>query len=384
MDTSFDVVVLGVGSMGSAACYHLAKRGVRVLGLEQSSIVHEFGSHYGQSRIIRKAYFEHPDYVPLLKRSYELWSELEQETRYRLYTETGLLYAGRRDSVLMKGVRESASIHGIPIEHLDHGQLGKKYPAFKLHPSHEIIFEPGAGFLEPERCIDAHVDCAKALGAQIQTHEKVLGWKKSGSGFEVTTNKGVYSAGKLVLTAGAWMGGLLPEISQKLKVTRQTVFWMATKHPELFSPARFPCWLAEMESSGDVYYGFPQLEAGSYGPLDGLKIAQHNPGLTTDPDSVDRMVSAAEKDAMRAVMEEIFPGEYAGLLHTKVCLYTYSPDEHFIIDVSTEDPNLIFAAGFSGHGFKFCSVVGEALADLAEEGKSLLPIEFLSSKRFNQ
>ncbi|MBM3177091.1 MAG: N-methyl-L-tryptophan oxidase [Bacteroidetes bacterium] len=382
MDASFDVVVLGVGSMGSAACYHLAKRGMSVLGLEQSSIVHEFGSHYGQSRIIRKAYFEHPDYVPLLKRSYELWNVLEQETGTRLYTETGLLYAGRKDSMLMKGVRESAGIHDIPIEFFDFDRLKKVYPPFSLHPGHDIIFESGAGFLEPERCIEAHVEQAKISGAQIRSHEKVLGWAKSGSGYEVTTNKGIYAAEKLVLTAGAWIGGLLPQVSQQLKVTRQTVFWMATKHPDLFSPERFPCWLAETENSGDVYYGFPNLQAGVYGPLHGLKIAQHNPGQVTDADSVDRMVSAEEKDAMRAVMEEIFPGEYAGLLHTKVCLYTYSPDEHFIIDVSKDDPNLIFAAGFSGHGFKFCSVVGEVLADLAQDGKSSLPVQFLSANRF--
>lgn len=381
MGNSFDVIVLGVGSMGSATCYHLAKSGANVLGIEQSTIVHDRGSHHGQSRIIRKAYFEHPDYVPLLKRSYELWQELSDESGEQLYTETGLLYAGRPEGALMKGIHESAERHRIPIRTGTAKKLASNYPVLALPDHFEVIIEPEAGFLSPEKCIKTYASHAQSQGAKILTNEKVYGWKPSGNGMEVATANGKYYADKIVLTAGPWTSRLLPGMDKHLKVTRQTVFWIDVKNPEKFAPDRFPCWLAEHDSTGEFFYGFPLLPVSTYGQPAGLKFAQHNPGQPTDPEMVDRVVTESERAHIRAVVEHFFPGQFSGILHNQVCLYTYSPDEHFIIDILPDDPRVVYAAGFSGHGFKFSSVVGEILSELALEGKTKSPIGFLSYSR---
>jgi sarcosine oxidase len=382
MENSFDVIVLGVGSMGSSACYHLAKAGVRVLGLEQSTIVHNQGSHHGQSRIIRQAYFEHPDYVPLLKRSYQLWQELSVESGEQLYTETGLLYAGRAEGALMRGIHESADQYGLMIRSGAARQMALDYPVLVLPDQFEVIIEPGAGFLFPEKCIRTYTSRAQSHGATIRTNEKVLGWKSHATGIEVKTITGTYSADRLVITAGPWASHFLPGMDKQLRVTRQTVFWIDVKNPERFTADRFPCWLAEHEDTGEFFYGFPLLTESQYGPPQGLKIAQHNPGHPADPDAVDRTVTDAEREHMRTIVEKFFPGQFAGFRHDQVCLYTYSPDEHFIIDVLPGTPRVVYAAGFSGHGFKFSSVVGEVLADLALKGRSEQPVGFLSAQRF--
>lgn len=383
MSKSFDVIVLGVGSMGSSACYHLAKAGVKVLGLEQSTVVHDKGSHHGQSRIIRKAYFEHPNYVPLLKRSYQLWEELSEVAGEKLYTETGLLYAGRPEGALMKGIHESANKHQITIQSGFAKQLSSAYPVFNIPDHFEMILEPEAGFLSPEKCIQAYTKQAVKFGASIQTNERVLGWKSSGSTIEVSTSGGKYFTEKLVITSGPWASQLLPGMDKYLKVTRQTVFWIDVHNPELFSLNKFPCWLAEHEETGAFFYGFPVLPNEPYGGPAGLKFAQHNPGLPVSPDTVNRTISTSEKEEIKKVVEKFFPGQFAGFRHAHVCLYTYSPDEHFIIDVLPENPRVVYAAGFSGHGFKFSSVVGEILSDLALKGRSEHPVDFLNLSRLS-
>lgn len=383
MNNKFDVIVLGVGSMGSSACYHLAKAGVKVLGLEQSTIVHQQGSHHGQSRIIRKAYFEHPDYVPLLKRSYQLWKELSEVSGEMLYTQTGLLYAGRPDGGLMKGIHDSAERHHISIQSGSPRKLGSAYPVLNLPDHFEIILEREAGFLSPEKCIRAYASQAEKRGATIKTNEKVLGWKTSGTGIEVSTAHGIYHAEKLVITGGPWSSQLLPGMDKHLKVTRQTVFWIDVKNPELFALNKFPCWLAEHEDTGEFFYGFPILPEKIYGAPSGLKFAQHNPGQTVNPDAVNRNISDIEKESLRSIVEKFFPGQFSGIRHAHVCLYTYSPDEHFIIDALPDNPRVVYAAGFSGHGFKFSSVVGEVLTDLALKGKSEQPVDFLNLSRLS-
>jgi len=381
MSNTYDVIVLGTGSMGSSACYYLADHGLKVLGLEQSTIVHEQGSHHGQSRIIRKAYFEHPDYVPLLKRAYELWNNLSVNSGEQLYTETGLLYAGNPDSALMKGIHDSASIHDISIQSQTAVQNRDVYPVFNFPDSFEVIKEPSAGFLYPEKCIRIYVQQAIEKGASIMTNTKVLGWKSSESHVEVTTSAGKFYTDKLVITAGPWMSQVLPGLDKHLKVTRQTVFWADMKNPEIFSPDRFPCWLAEHPETGEYFYGFPFLPVEKYGQPYGLKFAQHNPGEVVNPETVNRDVSRAECDHISKIIDSFFPGYFKSVLQTKVCLYTYSPDEHFIIDKLPEDPRVVFAGGFSGHGFKFSSVIGEILTDLSVNGYSEMPIDFLSAGR---
>ncbi|MFM9074424.1 MAG: N-methyl-L-tryptophan oxidase, partial [Bacteroidota bacterium] len=225
MEATYDVIVIGVGSMGSATCYQLARRGLRVLGLERFSVPNEMGSHAGQSRIIRKAYFEHPDYVPLLHRSYEGWSALEASSGVKLYHETGLLYAGGPTSALLKGVRESAELHHIPLESIPAGKRSNRFPAFQIGDDYDLLFEPNAGFIVPDLAITTFVKGAERAGAVIRQHERVINWKSDGSGVSVITESGHYKAAKLVITAGPWAYDLIPELKTLLKVTRQLFAW---------------------------------------------------------------------------------------------------------------------------------------------------------------
>ena len=377
-----DVIVVGVGSMGSSACYHLAKQGLKVLGLEQFDITHEFGSHAGQSRIIRKAYFEHPDYVPLLERAYDNWKYLQEETGEQIYFKTGLLYAGKPEKEMLKGIKLAASIYNIELQSPGAEEVKKKFPQFKFPDAFEILFEPDAGFLRPEMAIRLYADRAIKHGAIIKTREKVLNWKRDGKGVNVTTDKNVYQAKKLVITAGAWSGKMIPGFADKIKVTRQFVAWIKPKRKKNFLLNNFPCWMVADEKGG-CYYGFPVLSTDKFGPPEGLKLAHHLSATITDPDNVNREATNEDMGNLQYCLEKYLPGTFDGVLHDKVCLYGNSPDENFIIDKLPEhETNMVIACGFSGHGFKFIPVVGEILADLIIKGETDLPIGFLSAKRF--
>lgn len=383
LNNSFDAIVIGVGSMGSAASYYLAKRGYKVLGLEQFDISHEFGSHAGQSRIIRKAYFEHPDYVPLMERAYVNWNQLENETGEQIYFKTGLLYAGNSTNEIIKGVKLAASLYNIRLEQLNSYDTANRFPQFNFPKSFEVLFEPGAGFLPPERSIQLYAEEAKKNGAVIQSNEKVIDWKKNGSGLLVKTNKNIYHCAKLVITAGAWTGKMIPGIASKIKVTRQFVAWIKTKNDSLFQLNKFPCWMIGDDDKHGCYYGFPLLDTKKFGPPDGLKLAHHFPAQLTDPDNVNRNATEFDIENLKYCLNKYLPGIFDSILHAKICLYANSPDENFIIDkLPGFEANVSVACGFSGHGFKFASVVGEILADLAIAGKTDLPIQFLNAKRF--
>jgi len=376
----FDVIVIGVGSMGSTTCYYLAKRGYKVLGLEQFDISHEFGSHAGQSRIIRKAYFEHPDYVPLMERAYQNWKHIEKETGEKLYFKTGLLYAGDSNNEIIKGVKLAASLYDIELENLkpDH------YRQFNFPQSFEILFEPEAGLLTPEKAIRLYSSEAKEWGATIHSNEKVIEWKKEGDLIIVKTDKNVYQCNKLVITAGAWSGKMIPGFSSKIKVTRQFVAWIKTKNGKQFELNNFPCWMIGDDDKHGCYYGFPLLDTKKFGDPAGLKMAHHFPSQITDPDNVNRETTQEDIENLKYCLDKYLPGIFDSVLHTKICLYGNSPDENFIIDkLPGYEENVSIACGFSGHGFKFISVVGEILADLAIEGKTNLPIGFLNAKRFS-
>lgn len=368
--------------MGSSACYFLAQRGYNVLGLEQFDISHEFGSHAGQSRIIRKAYFEHSDYVPLLNKAYENWKKLEEETVEQIYFRTGLVYFGPPDHPVMKGVRQSASLYGIEINRMDASSSEKKFPEFKIPGHFECLYEPDAGFLTPEKAIKLYAEQAKKKGAEIHVSEKVLDWEKDGEGILVKTDKNNYRCNKLVITAGAWAGKMIPGFQDKLKITRQFVAWIKTKNENEFRLNNFPCWLIADDEKPGAYYGFPILPTEKFGEPAGLKLAHHHPDGETDPDNVNRKPAKEDEDNLKYALEKYFPDLFESFLSSKVCLYANSPDENFIIDKLPGHEDVVIACGFSGHGFKFVSVVGEILADLATEGKTNLPIEFLSAKRF--
>jgi sarcosine oxidase len=380
---NFDVIVIGVGSMGSSTCYHLAKQGVSVLGLEQFDIPHELGSHAGQSRIIRKAYGEGSDYVPLLERAYKNWHALEAETGAQVYYKTGLAYFGAPDDPFLSTVKGSSKKYNIPLNNLTEGECNLRYPQFKLPQNFQRLEEPDAGFITPERSILLYVQQAVLNGATIRTKEKVLEWKSETSGgVIVVTNKGTYQANKLVITAGPWAGKIIPSLASKLTVTRQAVAWVKPKKWDNFMIGKFPCWI--LEEKDHDFYGFPILPVGTFGGPLGLKLALHYPGADpTDPDAVNRNTKESDERILIDFINRFIPNGYENTLVMKTCLYTNSPDSNFIIDyLSGYDKDVVFATGFSGHGFKFVSVVGEILADLATKGKTEQPIEFLNAKRF--
>lgn len=375
---NFDVIVLGVGSMGSATCYFLAQRGYRVLGIEQFDIPHEFGSHLGQSRIIRKAYAEHPDYVPLLERAYRNWKSLEEKTGTQVYFRTGLVYFGERTDATLKGVLESAKKYQIEVRTLSEEETIRRFPQFKLPSSYERLEELDAGFVTPERSILLFTEQAIRGGATILTKTKVSEWRREGGGIKVSTNKGDFSGRKLVITAGPWAGKMIPGISSKLRVTRQVMAWVKPKKWEPFALGQFPCWLV------NEYYGFPVLPVGKFGGPVGMKVARHHLGDVSDPDTINRVPNATdERDLVDALNRFIRDG-YVETQVMKICMYTNSPDGNFILDyLPGFDKDVAIAAGFSGHGFKFSSVVGEVMADLAMNSGTPLPIGFLSARRFS-
>lgn len=383
MNNNFDVIVLGVGSMGSATCHYLAKRGHRVLGLEQFEIPHDQGSHAGQSRIIRKAYFEHPNYVPLLQRAYENWKSLESDTGAQVYFPTGLLYAGKPDGTLIQGVKESSEKYSVTIESWKASESKIRFPQFNIPDNYEILFEPDAGLITPERAILLFVEQAIKHGAEIHTKEKVSQWKKSGAGISVTTNKGVYNCAKLIITAGPWASQFIRSLSTKLSVSRQVIAWANPKQTAPFELGKFPCWLIDDESKPGMYYGFPILPVGQFGGPIGLKTAHHYPGFVIDPDNVNRIASVEEESNIIYALNKFLPEGYKSMHVLKTCLYTNTPDENFVIDFLSGYDNVVIAAGFSGHGFKFASVVGEIVADLAIKGNTSMPIDFLNINRFN-
>jgi len=371
---SFDVIIAGTGAAGSAAAYHLARRGVRVLALDRSSIPNDDASHAGVTRIIRRAYFEHPDYVPLLNRAYELWRDLERTQSSRFFFTPGALYAGPVGCELLAGVVRSAGLHSIPIEHVSRANAAERFPGFVIPEDHGAILEPDAGFLLAHDAIRAHAQGAAQAGATLRAHEAVLRWGDDGSGVWVETVQGRYTGARLILAAGAWMPGL-SRMRLPLSVTRQTLVWV-TPEPGVYEGA--PVW-AFMHHDGTMYYGFPAEAGGDAG----LKAARHFKGDVIDPDTGDRAAPEREVAEVVEFLRERLPRAGARVRRACTCLYTSTPDEHFVIGVHPEHARVIVASPCSGHGFKFASVVGEALADLAHAGRTDLPIGFLSPARFH-
>jgi sarcosine oxidase len=380
----YDVIVIGVGSMGSAAAYYLAGRGASVLGLEQFDIPHTMGSHAGQSRIIRKAYFEHPDYVPLLERAYHNWDELSNNTGAEIFVRSGLLYFGKPEHAALKGSLASAKKFNIPIQTLDRNEIQQLYPGVRMPSDYIALFEPDAGFLTPERAVSLFTQQAKKSGAEIIPHSKVLGWKDEGDGFSVETNHGIFYARKLVMTSGPWTSQLIPHLKSQLTVTRQSLAWVEPRDPHQWSLGNWPCWTLSEDNLPGIFYGFPVLPEERFGPPVGFKIALHAPGSPTDPDHVLREPIPEDEQVIRLVLDQYFPGMFGETRAFKTCLYTNTSDENFLIDfLPGYEGRIAMAAGFSGHGFKFASVVGEILTELSLEGKTSLPIGFLGLGRLS-
>jgi sarcosine oxidase len=374
--STYDAIVVGAsGGTGSAALYHLARRGARVLGLDRAAPGHDRGSSHGKTRVIRMSYFEHPDYVPLLRRAYELWRELESASGRALLHDIGLVEIGAPDGEVVPGVLASAFIHGLQVEQLAGLDAMRRFPGLRVPEGLDVVYEPSGGYLDVEDCVIAHAGAAERAGATLHAGEEVTGWRAAHGTVEVTTDRGTYTAAKLVLAPGAWASTLLHDLGVRFHTLRKTMWWFDTPRPEHTVEGGCPVFLYELPGQG-VFYGTPAV-AGS-----GIKVAEHTGGPSVnDPRLDDRHEDPAERSRVTAFAEQHLPGVTARVLSYAVCFYPMSPDEHFLIGLHPEHPEVGFAAGLSGHGFKFTSVLGEALADLALDGRARVPIDFLSWNR---
>jgi len=366
MAPSYDSIIIGLGGMGSAAAYHLAGRGQRVLGMEQFTPAHDRGSSHGGSRLIRQAYFEDPAYVPLLQRSFELWTQLQQHSAQEIVTLTGGIMLGRPDSRVYSGSARSAAQWDLPHELLDAAQVRARFPTLTPAEDERGLFEPTAGFVRPERTVAAHLDLAARAGAELRFGETVRSWHadRNGHGVTVTTDAGTVTAGRLVLTPGAWAPQVLADLALPLTVERQVMYWFAPEGGiEPFAVEHHPVYIWE-GADGAEFYGFPAHD----GPAGGAKVAFFRRGTSCTPETLDRQVRTRETEAMRDYLRPRIPTLPGPLLRAAACMYTTTPDQHFILGLHPEYPQVALACGFSGHGFKFVPLVGEVLADLATEG----------------
>jgi sarcosine oxidase len=389
--SDFDVIVVGLGAMGSATAYHLAGNNRQVLGLEAFGPAHDRGSSHGESRIIRQAYFENPAYVPLVLRAYELWDRLQRESGKDLLTISGGLAIGPAHGDLVSGCLRSAREYDLPHELLDSGQMRSRFPQFFLAPEEIAFYEERAGFLRPEECIRQHLRGASDRGATLHFEEPIMSWSASnqGEGVTVQTHKQTYRARSLVLSMGSWFAGmgfadpgfadLALAVSIPVVVTRHVMFWFRPLgQVQTFDKGVFPIFLWGPEE-GPFLYGFPRL-SGETDP----KVAIHSGMDTCSPSSIDRVIHPGDEEAIRSAIRDRIPALNGEVSHASTCMYTMTPDEHFIIDRHPDYPQVVLAAGFSGHGFKFSCVVGEILCDLATTRKTHFDISLFSAARFSQ
>jgi len=373
---TYDVIVLGLGGMGSAAAYHLARRGARVLGLDRFHPAHDRGSSHGRSRIIREAYWEHPSYVPLVWRAYELWADLERAAGRELLLTTGGIMIGPPESDLVRGSLESARTHRLKHEVLDARAIRRRFPVFA--PSDEMIgvLESRAGMLSVEDCVAAHLSQAARAGAQLHHEEPVTGWSAGPDSVEVQTSRARYQAGRLVITAGPWAPQVLADLRLPLVIERQVVAWFRPLALlDAFDPSRCPIHI--WQANGRFYYGVPRQGD------EAVKIAESALGDPTTADTIRREIDPMEiEEIRRDFIARYMPAANGELVASGTCMYTMSPDTHFILDVHPDHPNVVIAAGFSGHGFKFAPVIGEILADLSSEGRTAHDIALFAARRF--
>ena len=377
-DSPYDVIVVGVGAMGSATVAELAARGQRVLGLERSGVPTETGSSGGVTRIIRLAYNEDPRYVPLVRRAYQRWHDLSDRIGERLLITTGGVDAGRPDSVMVQGALAACREHDIPFELLEAPDLRERFPGFDLPDDMVGVYQADAGFVLSERAIAAYAMTAIDDGAEIHGHEPVLDWEPDGDGVVVRTARGEHRARRLVLSAGAWMSRLAAPLRTLAVPERQVLLWTQPLRPEWFRVGAFPVFI--LDDDGTEWYGFP-----SYG-IPGVKFGlYHHRGQVIDPDHLDRdAVDEQDERLLRDGLARYFPAANGPLLSWKTCIFTDTPDEHFIIDRYPGLPQVILASPCSGHGFKFASVFGEVLADLAMDQEPAFDLSMFRLDRFAQ
>jgi sarcosine oxidase len=371
----YDVVVVGLGAMGSAALYHLARRGLRVLGIDRFAPGHDLGSSHGETRIIRLSYFEHPSYVPLLRQAYDLWRELERESGQHLLQITGIAEIGREDGTLVRGTLAAARLHGLAHEVVGASAFMRRFPAFQLSADQVAVWQPDGGFLAAEASIRALAELATHAGAEIRTGGDVQAIEQRAGSVHVATDQGAIVAGSAIVAAGPWIKSLMPALPVPLRVTRQVMAWFEPAEAAPFAPGRFPVFL--IESRHGMHYGFPPDEHGR------IKVAKHHHrDEAVEPDSYDRLASSEDIDLIRAALAEYIPAANGPLAAASTCLYTVTPDGDFVIDRLPQHPQVIIASPCSGHGFKFAPVVGEILADLATRSATVHDIARFRLTRF--
>jgi sarcosine oxidase len=367
--------------MGSATAYQLTKRGAKVLGLEAFTPAHDKGSSHGESRIIRQAYFEDPAYVPLVLRAYELWDQLQEESNEDLLTITGGVAIGPTKGALVAGCLRSAKQYGLGHALIDGKEMQRRFPQFALTEDEVAFYEEKAGYLKPEECIRQHLRGASKRGADLRFEEPVLSWTASqeGDGVSVTTEKETYNAKSLVISVGPWFAELVSDVSMPVVVSRRVLFWLKPLYESSnFDRGVFPIFLWEPEGS-PLFYGLPRIsEDGS------PKVGIHSGNETCTPSTIDRRINPRDESAIRSAIGTRIPSLNGEVSHATTCMYTMTPDEHFIVDTHPDHPQVILAAGFSGHGFKFSSVVGEILCDLAMTRETSTDIRIFSGSRFRK
>ncbi len=375
--TRYDVAVIGLGAMGAAALAHLARRGVRAIGIERFKRLHEQGASHGESRIIRKAYFEDPAYVPLLERSYELWQELERESGRTLLDFTGVLFVGAPERESIAGTLRSAQRYKLPLETYDSKDLAARFPGTTPRPDEIGLLERQAGIVFPEAGVDAHLEVATARGAQTRFSTRVAHHERRDGAHRLSLEDGAtIEAAHIVFCTGMWSGQLLPDLSLPLRIQRNVQVWFEPK-TTAYDRGRFPAFLVERADYPAALYGFPALHGS-------LKAALHRFGETVDPENLDRHIRDSDVGAVARALDQWMKGAAGTYVRGRVCSYSLTPDGNFIIDRHPADASVTIACGFSGHGYKFCPVVGEIVADLALDGGTAREIGFLGINRFNQ
>lgn len=363
MARSHEVAVIGLGATGSATVEALARRGVRVLGLDRHAPPHALGSTHGETRMIREAYFEAPFYVPLVQRAFDAWERLERRSDRRLLHRTGGIMLGDPEGALVSGSRASARAHALPYEELDAGEVTRRFPALRPDDRFVGILEPRAGYLDPEACVRTCLDLAREDGAEIRLGEPLEDWSTDGDGVRLRTPEGEHRVARAMFCIGPWTRGLFPDLALPLELERAVQYWFAPPDAgaeRALDPARCPVYAWEPEPDG-IWYGFPLRPRG-------VKVGFHYGGEpVSDPGRVRRRVADAEVETMRATLERFMPAAAGPLRETSVCLYTNTPDHHFLVDRHPAASGVWIAAACSGHGFKFASALGEILAALALE-----------------
>ncbi len=369
-----DVIVMGCGGFGAAAMFHLAKRGLRVIGIDRFHPPHDQGSSHGETRIIRKAYFEHPDYVPLLHRAWDLWEELAQESEQHLIERRDLLMSGPPGSEVTEGARNAARLHNLAIVDFSVAEAHRRFPMFNIPPDHSVTVESTAGILHCERCVGTHLELAQTHGAQLHCGETVQKISGAPGQLSVRTDRATYSAGAGVLTCGAWSGQLLEDYAKLITLRRKTLFWHPIKSAIWADPIRAPLFIMDLPEG--QFYGLPSIDGQT------IKIGEHTGGETiADPSMLARNSVARDEQAVSRFVSERLVHADSKSCRFAVCMYSMSPDGHFLFDRLASLP-LVVGAGFSGHGFKFASVLGEAAAELTQTGRTSLDVKFLSIDRF--